>query len=145
MLNYFYKKVQHFEKESIIYYFHYTCKVKIFWWVKNIFSVSFCYNGWFTHHHGPLPINFSSVVCNGYIIRGDKFRFLSISSVSFWKSGNENLIQFIGSSDSKNYWIDLISFVFLTFLCNFVPVISFSSNFKINYRQYTTNFDQFFR
>ena len=43
-------------------------KVKTVWWVTNIFSISFCYNGWFyclTHHHWPLPINLSSLVFNG--------------------------------------------------------------------------------
>ena len=55
-------------KESIIKYFKHTCKAKAFWWVRNIFSISFCYNGWFyclRHHHGPSPINLISLVFHG--------------------------------------------------------------------------------
>ena len=46
--------------------------------------------------------------------------------------------------DRRNYGIDLIIFVFLAFLCDFVPATCFLSNFKINFKQYAINFDQSF-
>ena len=55
----------------------------------------------------------------------------------FW-----NRLKFL---DSRNYWIYLIIFVFLTFLCKFVPVTCFLSKFKISFRQYTKKFDQLIR
>ena len=51
-----------------------------------------------------------------------------------------NRIKFL---DSRNYWIDLIIFVFLAFLCEFVPPTCFLSNFEINFKC-ATNFDQSF-